>query len=277
MNEKGTDNSAENRREERLSVESLSLPFLGTRLADFQAFQYIILDTSESGAGIVIPQWVMARERVNHGERVGLNLPFKMNRHLYNQGSVAWERWDGDIQGQKLGIHLDKTVPTYYPVHIDLGSGDLQVSLDTFKSDGDLLIRVIKDAFILKKGVKIYYSHLLPYFSRVAGVSKGEFEELKELFLSDVANRLETNLTGLEEIYRNAASLDLSGGRAAAFLDLEQLRTFVESEFYAELFASAFPGEMVNQYIDAIKILEQRLFYNYNTAVMLYMRSVNLG
>ena len=108
-------------------------------------------------------------------------------------------------------------------------------------------------------------------------MSREEFEELKEIFLSDVARRLESNLAGLLSLSREASSMDLEGGRAAAFLDLEQLRVLVESEFYSELFASAFPGEMVGQYIGAIKVLEQRLFYNYNTVVMLYIRSVDMA
>ena len=165
MSDQGTNNPGEHRREDRLPVASLNLPFLGTRSSDSQAFQYLILDTSTSGAGIVIPQWVMARERVNSGERVRLNLPFKMDKELYNRGVVAWERWDEEILGQKLGIRLDKTVPDYYPVRIDLQTGDLQIDLGEFKSGGDLLARVIKDAYLLKKGVRIYYSHLVPYSS----------------------------------------------------------------------------------------------------------------
>ena len=277
MGDQGMNNPGEHRREERLPVESLTLPFLGTRLSDFQPFQYLILDTSQSGAGIVIPQWVMARERMNRSERVSLNLPFKIDRELYNQGAVAWERWEDEIQGQKLGIKLDKTVPDYYPVRIDLKSGDLQMDLGEFRSGGDLLIRVIKDAYLLKKGVRIYYSHLVPYFSRVAGVSHEEFEQLKDIFLSDLVRRLDSNLAGLKELHLDAASRDMDGGQAAAFLDLEELRVLVESEFYSELFHAAFPGEMVDQYIGAIKVLEQRLFYNYNTVVMLYIRSVNMA
>ena len=265
------------RREKRLPVDSLILPFLGTRVSDQQTFQYIILDTSRSGAGIAIPKWVIAREKVNSGEQINLHLPFRFAKETFNRGTVAWERWQDDIQAQKLGVHLDQKVPGYYPVLIDLDSGNLQVDLSEFESESDLLVRVIKDAFLLKKGVRIYFHHLVPYFSRVAGVSAQEYAELKDALLVDIGNRIEANLSGLEELHQKATTTDLSGGKAAAFLDLEELRVMVDSEFYSDLFSAAFPGDLVGQYIRAIKILEQRLFYNYNTAVMLYIRSANLS
>ena len=260
-----------------MPIESLTLPFLGTRVSDHQAFQYIIMDTSQKGAGIAIPQWVVAREKLNSGERLNLHLPFKFNQESYNQGTVAWERWQEDIQAQRLGVQLDQKVPEYYPVLIDLKSGDLQVDLSEFESGGELLVKIIKDAYLLKRGVKVYYSHLVPYLSRVAGVSAKQFSELKSVLLDDIGHRIEANLQGLGQLYRQAGETDLSGGKAAAFLDLEQLRVLVESEFYTGLFNVALPGELVGQYVGAIKVLEQRLFYSYNTAVMLYIRSANMG
>lgn len=273
----GIKSNNEQRKNNRLPINSLTLPFLGTRVEDHQSFQYVILDTSQQGAGIAIPQWVMSRERVNLGERINLHLPFRFNHESYNCGTVTWEQWQEDIQSQRLGVHLDQKVPDYYPVLIDLTSGDMQVDLSDFYSEGELLLRVIKDAYLLKRGVKVYYSHLVPYFSRVAGLSKSDFNELRNIFLNDVGQRIAANLEGLEQLYQRASHTDLSGGNVAVFLDLEQLRVWVESEFYSELFNLALPGEMVSQYIMAIKTLEQRLFYNYNTAVMLYIRSVNMS
>jgi len=262
----------EQRREDRLAVTSFTLPFLGTREADHQTFQYVLIDTSRRGAGIALPRWVLARESLNKGDAVNLHMPFHLHGETFDAGTVAWTAWRDDLDSQTCGVSLERPVPSYYPVRLSLEGGGVEVDLTDFSGQADLLARVIKDAYFLKRGVRIYLRHLVPYFSRIGGFTHEEYEALKSMFLDDVVTKVDQHQKELDELHQIAAQLDDS--ETAAILDLEGMRSMVESELYLELFRTTFESEMVGQYLDAIKTLEQRLYYNYNTCVMLYLRSL---
>ena len=57
-------------------------------------------------------------------------------------------------------------------------------------------------------------------------------------------------------------------------IDLEELRRTMEPEIYIELFDLALGPETSSMYLDSIKALENRLYANYNTMVMLYIQSL---
>jgi len=262
----------EQRREDRLEVTSFTLPFLATREADHQTFQYILVDTSKRGAGIALPRWVLARERLNKGDAVNLHMPFHLHGETFDAGTVAWIAWRDDLDAQTCGVNLLRPVPAYYPVRLSLEDGGVEVDLSGFTSQVGLLARVIKDAYLLKKGVHIYLRHLVPYFSRIGGFAPEEYQALKTMFLDDVVARVDQHQKELDELQQIVAKLDDS--QTATILDLEGMRSMVESELYLELFRITFESDMVGQYLDAIKTLERRLYYNYNTCVMLYLRSL---
>jgi len=52
------------------------------------------------------------------------------------------------------------------------------------------------------------------------------------------------------------------------------LRGVVASEIYVDIFKAAFADANINPYLNAIKDLEKRLYFNYNTIVLLYLRSL---
>jgi hypothetical protein len=262
----------EQRLEKRLAVTSFTLPFLGTREADHQTFQYMLIDTSRRGAGIALPRWALARERLNVNDAVNLHMPFHLHGETFDSGTVTWAKWRNDLDAQTCGVHLERPVPAYYPVRLSLEGGGVEVDLTEFTGQTGLLARVIKDAFFLKKGVHIYLRHLVPYFSRIGGFTQEEYEALKSMFLDDVVEKVDQHQKELDELHQIAAQLD--DAETAAIVDLEGMRSMVESELYLELFRIAFESEMVGQYLDAIKTLERRLYYNYNTCVMLYLRSL---
>jgi len=262
----------EARRQTRLGVDSLSLPFLATREADKQVFQYLLQDTSPTGAGISIPSWALARERLNQGERISLHLPFRLHHKAMDQGEVRWAKWREDLDAQLCGVLLDREVPAYYPVELSLEHGAVTVDLQGFKSAGSLLFKVIKDSSLLKRGVIIYLNHLAPYFSRVSGVARKEFAALRDLLFNDVIAKTETQRAGLEGLL---LELGGEGLLETTALDLEGLRQLVQSEIYLDLYLNALDSEMAAQHLNAIKTLEGRLYYNYNTVVMLYLKSLS--
>ena len=264
------------RRQQRLQIDSLNLPFLATRGADKQVFQYLLQDTSPEGAGISIPSWVMARERLSQGERISLHLPFRLQDKTMDQGEVRWVNWRDDMDAQLCGVLLDREVPAYYPVELDLEHGEVDVDLRDFGEPGNLLLKVIKDSKLLKRGVVIYLQHLSPYFSRLAQMDQKEFSELRSLLFDEVIAKTTDQHLALGKLLdyltpKGHEPVDTDQ------LDLEALREMVQSEIYLDLYLNAFESDMAPQYLQAIKTLEDRLYFNYNTMVMLYLKSFTAG
>ncbi|KIX10860.1 PilZ domain-containing protein [Dethiosulfatarculus sandiegensis] len=257
----------------RVKVESFTLPFLATRESDHQVFQYILVDSSQQGAGIAIPRWTLARERLNKDERVNLHVPFRLHEKNRDSGKVAWLAWQKEEETQYLGIHLDRETPAYYPLHLDLVAGEVTLNLQDFQSSDQLLLQVVKDSWLLKKGVLIYLHHLTPYFSRVSQISSEGFQELRTILLDDVHQKVENNYNELGKLYQNLSNSESRSEDLALSLDLEKLRRAVQSEIYLDLFEAALESDLALQQLRAIKTLEGRLYYNYNAIVMLYMKS----
>jgi hypothetical protein len=101
----------EKRLEERLPLESATLPLLGSRQEDFQPFQYLVQDLGANGVRIAIPSWAQQREILYKGDAVNLHLPYQLSGQSKNQGIIAWEKWDLQMQIQSCGIILQKHFP----------------------------------------------------------------------------------------------------------------------------------------------------------------------
>lgn len=268
------DQIIEKRKEKRLGISSVNLPFLGTRGEDQSCFQYVILDMSKSGIGFVIPNWVVNREAIKKNDLVNLHLPLKMEDNFYNQGLIMWTKWDDELQGKVCGAGLSNTEHPPYPVFISIESGSVSVDFDDFDVRDNLLCRVVKDTAFLKRGVDIYLGHLIPYFSRISMYPPEEYPLLKESILEDIHSRVREHCDKLEALYEKIRTEMPSRSDVAKFIDLEELRSIIESEIYIEILRVAFSNESVMPYLNAIKDLEKRLYFNYNTIVMLYVHSL---
>lgn len=179
----------ERRLDPRIPLDSVLLPFLGSREEDQVCFQYLPLDVSLHGLKIAIPHWLVKRERLQEGDLINLNVPFELAGKTFHQGKIVWTRWDEAMQAQVSGIFLRKEMPPNYPIYFSLETSrvifaSLEVSID------DLLARVLKDSMLLKKGVAIYFNHLIPYFSRITRYPASDYPALKEIFLDDIKNKV---------------------------------------------------------------------------------------
>jgi hypothetical protein len=114
----------------------------------------------------------------------------------------------------------------------------------------------------------------VPFFSRIARYPREEYPRLKSFLLSDVRSRVREHCDQLEALYVRARAETPGQSDVARFIDLEELRAMVESEIYVEIFKAAFSDESIVPYLNAIKDLENRLYFNYNTIVMLYIHSL---
>lgn len=268
------DGNGERRKEKRLDISSVNMPFLGTRGEDHSSFQYLILDLSRSGIGFTIPNWVVSREGIRKNDTVNFHLPLNIEGQFYNQGSILWTKWDDVIQGEVCGAILCNKERPSYPVFISVESGSVSVDLDDFQVHENLLCKVIKDTAFLKKGVEIYLGHLIPFFSRISKYPPKEYPALKESLFLDVHRRIREHSDQLEKFYERVREEMPARSEIPRIVDLEELRTMIESEIYIEIFRIAFSDENIMPYLNAIKDLEKRLYFNYNTVVMLYIHSL---
>jgi len=264
----------ERRSEKRFDIGSINLPFLGTREEDHSCFQYIVIDISRGGIKFVVPNWVVNREKIQKDDIINFHLPLHIKDNYYNQSVILWTKWDEALQGEVCGARLSNIEKPQYPAFISIEPASMSVNLDYFDKDGSLLCSVIKDAAFLKKGVDIYLEHLIIYFSRISGYPQEEYPQLRESLLVDIHNKVKEHCTQLEELYTKIKEKDIPQSEVAKYIDLEELRSIIESEIYIEIFRIAFSNESVMSYINAIKNLEKRLYSNYNTIVLLYIHSI---
>jgi len=267
-------NSKETRREQRISIESVNLPLLGTRDEDHSPFQYLITDISSHGVGIAIPKWLVKRERLCEEEVINLHVPFRIQNNTYFQGRVVWTRWDEDLQAQRCGLHIEGRKANEQPVFIGLDTFRIGMDLCDCASIEHLLLKTIKDSVLLKKGVLIYLNHLIPYFSRISNYPSKSYSQLKELILEDLTKQVEDHRQKLQELQLEIETHADFQSDLAKYLELEPLREMMESEIHMGILETTFESNYAMQYLYAIKALEKKLYSNYNTLVLLYIQSL---
>ncbi|MGE4551571.1 MAG: PilZ domain-containing protein [Desulfovibrionaceae bacterium] len=256
------------RRERRLGVDSVILPFAGSRAADYQTFQYLLQDVSPGGVGLSMPRWLTMRELLHDGDRVHLHLPFELHGRTLQSGTVTWTRWDEEQESQQAGVVLDAYAPAQYPVYVSVATQEVAIDLASFRGLEHLLERVLKDSGLLKRGILIYLKHLSAYFSRVCNLSREEYAVFREHIIEDVRAQVQTHLAALAGLQDRART---DGEKTLAELDLEELRGNLEPELYIDMFNAALGDETVALFLKAIKELERKLLSNYNTCVLLYI------
>ncbi len=264
----------EQRREERLEVCSIVLPFLGSREHDHTPFQYLLEDLSLHGAKIAIPRWLAKREQLHKGDEVDFHVPFLFEGELFSVGAIAWARWEEERESQVCGARFERAGPPAYPVVISFDTQKLSVDLTKFSAREDLMLRVLKDAVLLKRGIRIYLKHLAPYLSRIVDVGRQDYAFLREFLLEDAAAHVERNRERLQAAWDELSEGVCSQRELASCLNVEDLLDAFEPEIPADVFSSSFLGDAVIPYINSIKILEKKLYTNYNTLMLLYISSI---
>jgi hypothetical protein len=147
----------EKRKEQRVGIDVINLPFLGSKEEDHLCFQYLMVDVSSSGARIAIPKWVVNRELIRKNDIINFHLSFEVEKNFYDQGRIVRTQWDDDIQSEIYGVSVENVKPLPCP-------GPHALSENT-------VAKLLKDSMLLKKGVYIYLSHLIPLFSRITKYS----------------------------------------------------------------------------------------------------------
>ena len=256
----------------RKPIGSILMPFLGTRESDQGAFEYLLSDISASGVGLVIPRWLVSREHLKKNDVINLHIPFRYDERFYTRGHVAWERWDEEQEAQMCGLQMDPSIRPFYRVYISIETGGFELDLQEFDTVGNLLHGLLKDAYLLKRGILIYLKHLVPFFYRITEYPTDEYPELKETLLDDIRGRVKGNADRLESLYDTAVTEGWTQRDIPRLLDLEQLRGWMETEVQRDLLMAVFGGGGVRPYLNAIYELEKKQSHLYNTIVMLYLQ-----
>ncbi len=264
----------EARREHRVEISSIVLPFLGLREDDYSPFQYLLGDLSMHGARILLPRWSTRRELLAVEDEVDFQVPFRFAGETYSVGDIAWQRWDEAQEAQVCGVHFARKTPQTYPVAISFEAGALDIDLTHFNTESDLMLRVLKDAVLLKRGIAIYLKHLSPYLSRISGEDKAHYAFLRSFLLEDAARHVRANRLRLEQVYTELQGGVCSQAELAACLSVEDLLDAFEPEIPADVFAAAFVDKAVAPYVRSIKVLEKKLYVAYNTLMLLYISSI---
>jgi hypothetical protein len=153
-----------------------------------------------------------------------------------------------------------------------------------------LILFFIKDSMILKEGVGIYLKHLIPFFSRIVHYEHEEYLKIKESVLVDILHKVENHQSKLKELHTQLIEKLTKDEDIPIYISLEELRENLESEISVNLFDIIFNDKTsldltsqtrvqsnysIRMYIDAIKNLEKRVYANYNSTVVLYLKSLS--
>ncbi len=260
-----------------LPITSVNLPFLGSRLAPHGTFQYLLHAIDHDGATLAVPSWVARREHFRPGDRVDLHFPFGSadgwHRH---RAEIIDSKWDAEQSEQVCRAAFRERQPLYHPVSASVETGQVlfRDASGAPAAPAELLTRLLRDCMLQKRGVAVYFKHLVPLFSRITQFSSEDYGALRQMVLEDVRKRIAANIATLEQWYNQADTGVLSAANLSRDLDLETLRVTIEGELENELFATTFDTPAIQPYTSAIRLLEDKLYLNYNTLVLLYAHAL---
>jgi PilZ domain len=258
------------RSEPRISIDLGSTPFLGSRKNGQPSFAYLLADVSSSGVGLIVPpQNRMVPLAV--GETVNFHLPFQLDQKFYNEGVVRWQQTVP--QGQQCGANLHKRVPVRYPIYVAFETGAIHLILEEFgiPDVGDLVGRILEDAFYFKKGVSIYFEHLAPYFGRHGRLHQEKRSEEDGSIVPRIRAQIEENIRTIENL-KNKAAQRASSRSFPALDDLESLRAAIPLEINLAVLSEDFDASVVLPYLRSVRLLEHQLYTNFNTLVLVHLQ-----
>jgi hypothetical protein len=270
-------------------IESIKFPFLGTA-EDDEPFQYLLLNIDEEGIEICILDWFVNRSKLHVGNRIELFIPSLLYKKSKikpeSVGLIVSERKDEELRG-----YVFKISPIETENQEMLGDSLLEYRLKNPVefSNVDFLIFLVKDCLILKQGINVYLKHLVAYFSRLVNYTKDDYHNLEKFFFQDLTDQVQEKIKELQKIYDFLNTHLRKSEEIPLYIELEHLREVFESEISLNLFRVMFTEKKHMSlldylksettysyliYINAMKNLEKRLYFNYNQIVTIYLDSL---
>ncbi len=263
--------------------------------SDGDLFQYLPIYVKNNQVKIAIFNWFVNRSILILGEDVDLLVPFIVDEEfplvINLLGKISEIVAEPATQAMKYEVTFTEKVKV-----APLENWDLDYHIHRFALSPDslqeILINLIKDTWLLKSGVSIYLKHLRAYFSRISLHSLKEYFYLNTLVLADIQQHAENNEKKLKILYDELRINLTNLEEILIMLNLEELREMVESEISLSLIDLVFSknepnyrerfdkllnvknGNRCVDYVQAIKGLEKRLYSNYNTIVLIYVKAL---
>ena len=254
-----------------LPVDLVNLPFLGARTDGHALFQYLLTGGAGDTVDFAIPGWVALREHLTVGAKITFHLPFRARADFFDEGEVVAVRADSEQGGQAATARLTGRSPLRYPVYADPGAGTV-VFRDSRGDTAEPLAlarQLLKDCELGKQGVRVYFKHLVPLFSRITLFPTQDYARLRVVLLEEIRAKIEANAAAFARWREQVEAENFTAGDLPTALDMEALRAATEPEINNELFDAVFTTDTITQYLNAIRLIERRLCLNYNTLVLL--------
>lgn len=198
-------------------VECLRFPLLGT-MQDGETFQYLLLNIDDKEAEISIGSWIVRRVKLNLGEEVQLYIPSHINENFLLRKHVI-----GTVSA------IDNDV---YKITFPRGSAPASIG-EIFSQKIDscvpLTLQLVKDSLFLKEGVKVYFNHLIPYFSRIVNYTPKEYAHIKKTLLDDVLNHISDNEAQFRKLYETLCDKLKKQEEISLYINPEDLCNICES------------------------------------------------
>lgn len=259
------------------------LPYLGA-LENNEIVEYLLLNLTTRSALITVPNWAYSFRKLKKDSLMDLrliNLLQDPNQYIEDlKGVILPLRTFGPDNNPMYRVQFETPIKGHMLLKRILMPRD-----DLYR----FLIELTKDTLLIKNGVYIYFKHLIPFFSRLLTISSSRYEDLKNKMMNEIHLQIFFNMSKLENIYEKAASSNGDLEVLLSRLDINGLKNSIQSELDKTLFELAFGNfhfkldEKVEKYsvrsfqnyIDAIKSLELRLYSNYNNIVTLYTQAIH--
>lgn len=254
-----------------LPIDLANLPLLGARTDTHALFQYLLVGAQGDEVEFAVPGWLALREHLTPGAQVTLHLPFRAREDEFDQGEVVSATADSEQGGQRVTLRLTGRSALRYPVRVEPTAGAVSFRADdgTVAEPTALAAALLRDSALGKSGVRVYFKHLVPLFSRITEFPDEDYRKLRQVLLEEIRQRIIANTNVFTDWAERLAAPGLRADDLPALLDLETLRAATEPEINNELFDAVFNTGAITQYLDAIRLIERRLCLNHNTLVLL--------
>lgn len=248
------------------------LPLMGSLVGEYDIFGYLIYNLTEQHVEITSPPWLVNRCSLHVWDLINLHIAFKSGEQLFSQGKVENIKWNEDLKTNVYEVTFLNAQP-FLPnaIYIALEGGRVQVELAEELPVLEALSQNVKSALLLKEGIFIYLKHMIPYFSRITGYDRKQYEQVEHFIFEDIQSKLKNNIQKLRELYEK---LSHKPENIFESLNLEDLREMLESEINFDLLNLTFQDLAHVSYMTAIKDLEEQLYWYYNKIVLLLYKQM---
>ena len=261
---------------QRYISRSPALPFVAIRESDFALFEYVPLDVSFPTIKVVLPPWLREQERLRDQDLISLNTSYVLSRGNFSHAYVSASEHHFGLNAEIVTLRFSEPEGNKLPIWMAEPKLEVALSLPEQLSIEEYFLTLLKDILILKKGINIYFSHLVPLFSRVLNQQQTDFKGVRTVLFEDVGKQLLEGTKRLE-VYRSSVSKALTSKKrfkdALAESNFEEILSDLRYPLPFELFTTAIRDIVARNYLTSIKHLERRKFITYNVLTSIYVNA----